>query len=181
MHTLFAQYMLCPTQLDSSESSGVLIKFEFASSTCLIPHKQLPDVFLFWAKGPSIFLRRLSAKLAQRRGWMHNLITSSDETFSDDEIFAEISHDDPTEVRLVGERNGSTEAYDGPRIWPFIITYGVLLSHTEVQVCKFLELNCCSSHTVYFLKVGRLFGGGDATAKTRTPQLQYRRKIDLKL
>ena len=35
---------------------------------------------------------------------MHNRITSSDENFSDDEIFAEVALDDPAEVPILGLR-----------------------------------------------------------------------------
>lgn len=53
-----------------------------------------------------------------------------------------------------------TEEY-GPFNDNHVITYGVLYCDELKFKSEFLELNCCSSHTGYFLKIWRLLGGAD--------------------
>lgn len=59
---------------------------------------------------------------------MHNRITSSDENFSDDEIFAEVALDDPTQVGAFFPKvtENGTEEY-GPFNDNHVINYGVFL------------------------------------------------------
>lgn len=96
---------------------------------------------------------------------MHNRITSSDENFSDDEIFAEVALDDPAQVGGAffnkSDRKKTPKNMDHLMRTMFNNLLGCFYCDELRFKSEFLELNCCSSHTGYFLKIWRLFGGGD--------------------
>ena len=189
MHTLFAQYMLCPTQLNSSASSGWVY---FSNVSHNLTNNYHIIFFVCWA----LAKRHFSHVSSQWQNW---LWVDVDECTIVSHLRMRISQMMRYWMKIPrrwgwaffnkSDRKKTPKNMDHLMIIMFNNLLGCFYCDELRFKSEFLELNCCSSHTGYFLKIWRLFGGGDGgffsawwmhmgaccffPAKTRTPQLQY--------